>query len=315
MVLDVAYLNSFYFLVAYKGTFMTLLRCSGFFALFHALAALLPESAVFFINVANVCKVLWIYSYLSLLMTNFNPMGHGGMRENVDKAGEILEAAQLPELKNPIFCTPCTCSTTIKPNTSWISSCIYRVKFFLACEILFVILTQVLEDQNLLLNDDGTPKLAERLMRLADVLILLFGVSGFMSLRRFLLPLVQPGKREDVVVRAVLCTVFFTWIGGIQNLFLSLCNFHQNTNYAVINVEMLIFQVFCHRYYVPTFVWGFSPPKFHEDNVSQQLSDYKFLIPIEDMATVLCQKYPTVKVKKYDVASEHDVEIGEEGVL
>ena len=78
MAIDIVYLRSFYFLKSYKSTFTTLLRCSGFFAVFHALAALVPESAVFFTNVASVCKVLWVYCYLGLMLTNFNPHGHGG---------------------------------------------------------------------------------------------------------------------------------------------------------------------------------------------------------------------------------------------
>jgi hypothetical protein len=78
MVVDIIYLRSFFFLKSYKATFTTLLRCSGFFALFYALAALVPESAIFFANVASVCKVMWVYSYMGLMLTNFSPHGHGG---------------------------------------------------------------------------------------------------------------------------------------------------------------------------------------------------------------------------------------------
>jgi hypothetical protein len=292
MVIDIAYLRSFYFLKAYKATFTTLLRCSGFYAIFYAWAAVVPESAVFFTNVANVCKVLWVYSYLSLMLTNFNPNGHGGMRENIDVAGKILEEAKFPVLWNRIFCLPCMMGElTYTPNTAWVDGCVFRVKLYLWGEIMTVIVTQVLEDQSLLFTPEGAPKLANRLVALTGVLLLLIGVSGFMSLRRLLLPLILPDKRHDVMARAMLCTVFFSWIGGLQHVLLSLCGFHQNTTYAVINVEMFFFQLLCHKYFVPMFSWGFNPPRFHSlEDRKQNISDYKFLVPIGDMAGTVAKK-------------------------
>ena len=235
-----------------------------------------------------------------------------GMRENIEVAGGVLESAKFPELKNPICCIPCTGQRYYTPNTEWIDNCVSRVKIYLWGEIVTVIVTQVLEDQKLLFTEDGSPKLADRLMRLVGVMFVLCGVSGFMLLRPLLRPLLHPEAHHHVVARAVLSTVFFTWIGGLQNALLSLCGFHQNTNYAVINVEMFFFQIFCHKFYVPNFSWGFDPPNFASaEDSKQKLSDYKFLIPIEDMAATVNRKKKRTDYRKAEMASDVEA-VGEE---
>jgi hypothetical protein len=307
MWVDILYLKSFYFLPAYKHTFIALLRCSGFFALFHGLAALVPESSVFFHNLASVCKVCWVYNYLSLMLSNFNPNGFGGMRENIEVAGSILEKAKFPELKNKICCILCAGARRFTPNVQWLDSCVSRVRVYLWGSVVVVVVTQVLDDQKLLLNSDGTPKISQRLMKVIEVVFLLYGVSGFMSLKSLLLPLLLPSHRHHVVARAILSTVFFTWIGGLQNvLLIAVLKLPRNTVYAFINIEMFVFQIFCHKYYVPSFEWGFSPPKFHSSADSkQELSDYQFLIPIEDMAATVMKESTLTHIAKeiYDIAS------------
>lgn len=318
MIADVAFLRSFYFLRAYKATFTTLLRCSGFFALFHALAALVNESAVFFTNVASVCKVLWVYNYLGLMLTNFNPHGHGSMRENIDVAGAILEKAKFPVLRTRPWCIPCTGKLTYLPNTQWVDACVWQVKCYLWAEIGIVIVTQMLDDQDLLFTAEGAPKLANRLINLVGVLVLLIGVAGFQSLRKILLPLVLPEHHQYVVARSILCVIFFSWVGGLQNLLLLLCGVHQNTTYAVITIEMFIFQIISHKFFVPQFRWCCHAPDFRdEEDARQKLSNYHFLIPVEDMrATVLPHvRGPEQVATDCDLASTKDIERGENEVL
>lgn len=312
MVVDILYLKSFYFLPAYKHTFIALLRCSGFFAVFHSLAAVVPESSVFFNNLASVCKVCWVYNYLSLMLSNFNPNGFGGMRENIMAAGSILEKAKFPQLKNKLCCMLCAGARTYTPNSQWVNSCVSRVRIYLWGSVVVVIVTQVLDDQNLLLNSDGTPKVSQRMMKVVEVLFLLYGVSGFMSLKGLLLPLLLPAQRHHVVARAILSTIFFTWIGGLQNvLLIAVLKLPRNTVYAFINIEMFFFQIFCHKYYVPSFEWGFSPPKFHStDDSKQKLSDYQFLIPIKDMAATVKKEGTLTHIAKedYDVAPSSEID-------
>jgi len=233
------------------------------------------------------------------------------MRENVDTAGAILEKAKFPVMKNKLCCIPCTGKLTYTPNTQWVGSCVDRVKIYLRGTVLVVIVTQVLEDQGLLINSDGTPMIAQRLVKLVELVMLLTGVSGFMSLKNLLLPLILPEQRHHVVARAMLSTFFFSWIGGLQNvLLLAVLGLPQHTTYAIINVEMLVFQVLCHKYYVPLFNWGFKPPKFHStEDSKQQLSDYQFLIPLEDMAATVIKKGTLTHTvtKEYDDIAETDV--------
>jgi hypothetical protein len=253
------------------------------------------------------------------MLTNFNPNGHGGMDENIQAAGRILEDAKFPPLKNMLCCVPCTGEFTFTPNESWVNRCIYRIKVYLCGSIVTVIVTQVLEDQNLLFHADGTPKLADRLVNITGIVFVLFGVSGFMSLRGLLMPLVLPRHREHVYARAILSVFFFTWIGGVQNALFSALGLHQNTSYAVINVEMLFFQIACHKYYVPTFSWWFDPPDFYSDEDSvQKLSDFEFLIPIQDMAATATRKFKENKntigglKTGYDLASSTAPEVDPE---
>lgn len=233
-----------------------------------------------------------------LLLSNFNPLGYGGEEENTHAAGKILDDAKFtkPMIYAPraFPCFPCflwTGEFSYIPNSAWLRRCIFRIRLYMLFAVLLVIARQSLGDRNMLFDDEGRPKPAQNVFVYASVYMVLLGLSGFNPLMSVIAPIVLPDYQGLVKLRKFMFIFFFSIVGGLQPMIFTLVGTRHNVTLAVVAVEMLFFQLLCHKCFVPRFSWSFPPQPLTKEMFDEFVEGgFHFFVPLEDIPNILEKK-------------------------
>jgi hypothetical protein len=254
---------------------------SGAVALANGMSVLLSDdSYAYYQQLIVIFRCFWVYHYLLLLLSAFQPFGGGGKEETLQAAGEVLNRANLPPLRyKPIF-TLFTCACKYVPDAGFLRSAFKRVELYIGGTLLLncVRLTLYMEGH----WHSGTECVAEYAgflewaIKLLDLVVVGFGLSGILALDTVLAPLIMPNRRDLTLLRHWMFLYIQPFMAFqeiiIFGLFVpmaveSKCEV-RNIQGLTLAVEMALFQAISYKAFVPTFkweVWGAGLPEPQAD--------------------------------------------------
>lgn len=298
-LLQMLYYYENHYLKSQTSSLLWCLGTSGAVALANCCAATLESrySYEFYTQLSSLFRVLWVYHYLLLLLSYFQPFGGGGKEELLQATGEIMKAASLPPGSYAPPFRLCTCASTYIPGPDFLRGSFRRVEYYIAGTLLLACgkLTLHLEGGTRVLGcaieysgATGT------ILKVLDIAVVFLGLSGVLALASTIDPLLTPSRRDVVTLRHRMFLYMQTFValqtvlifGIIVPQVTDLCT-TQHIEGLTIAVEMLLIQILSHKAFVPKFGWGpwiriLTP--LEQDSVP---AEFNFLLPLEEMALAL----------------------------
>jgi hypothetical protein len=119
--------------------------------------------------------------------------------------------------------------------------------------------------------------------------VVFLGLSGVLALAAVMEPLLLPSRRDLVTLRHRMFVYMQTFIvvqqvlvfGILVPSFTDVCTAQQAEG-LTIAAEMLLFQIFSHKAFIPLFSWG---PWVIATEAQVPPADFKFLVPVAEMAS------------------------------
>ncbi|KAJ1461579.1 hypothetical protein M885DRAFT_558014 [Pelagophyceae sp. CCMP2097] len=289
-----------YLLPSIQQRMMALLFCSGAFAVFNGLLALLPRSWSYLSDLMTVSRCFWVLNYVQLLLGYFHIRGWGGRTENIHFAGAVLESADIPPQANaPWYLIPCAGAVRFKPGRSWLFWAVFRIECFVYGAVLLSVIKSILDQNGKLLRYKGDGCSYRRpcttttfwVFSGVALAIVAFGVSGVLPIISLLNPLLLPARRQIVHLRFALFLFFVPFHAALQTIIVGAvlaATVGEHTAIVALafatSIEMCIFQVASHFAYIPRDVPGL-PDRPTAEDIERTLEMLEVTVDVGDMAS------------------------------
>ena len=275
------------------------------FALANGMASVTSHSAaLFYEDVVVIARCMWVYHYMLMLLSLFDIKGYGGRTAVIVACGRALDSSgiQTECVKIPFpFSLFHGCRSKTRPCTAFVFKCVRRTEAQIVGSFLLIIVKSTLQFQNKLFADAGASCPEETgvglPLKVASILLVLLGLSGIIPLLNTITPLVLPERQAIVALRKRLYIFILPVSAAIQTAivfgmilpnFVGACaaTYADQTTHAV---EMVVFQVVCHKAFVPMFAWkpwGPLPPEIFDKPDYLDNPHIQLVVPPSEMARV-----------------------------
>jgi hypothetical protein len=214
-------------------------------------------------------------------------------------AGETLKEASLPPDSYALPFRLCTCTKMYTPGPKFLRGAFRRVEYYIA-GTLFLACTK------LTLHLEGRSQSSDvscettfagafgTILTVLDISVIILGLSGVLALTKVMEPLLVPSRQDLVTLRHRLFLYMQTFIAvqtvlifGITVPMVTAPCRSQQIETLTIAAQMLLFQIFSYKAFIPFFTWG--PPHKMTNTPSKTnkklISEFKFLVPVAEMAS------------------------------
>ena len=276
-----------------------------------------PSSYEYYSQWQSLFQMVWVYNYVKLLLTPFQPLGGGGRQELLDAGGRILQQAGIPKMTYMLPFRPFACEKYYVPGPKFLREAFTRIDAWIVGTLALNIFKNTLDAEGA--ADTTHCEVAYSgsfgtLAAVCGIILVLVGLTGILALTKVLEPLLTPDRHDVVALRHKLF-IFMQTFTAIQGVLIfgvlvpmaaDTCETREIQN-LVFAIEFFAVQVASFKAFTPRFDWAWSRPglPFTQSSLTSDATtithgdfSLSFLVPLEEMAS------------KFAPEDEADAEIG-----